>query len=383
MGIEDGKKRIAIAYLEMGLDGREVVTCRQLLQRKMPPFINDQILLLARKHLKTQKPMSWNFNADIDFDDQDVKISFEKMVVALIKAVRMQREEVEACILTAVDQRIDLLVNPAKTLVRLFFSHSVEPNPVSMAKLLHKISDGYPLLDHLAETLGEIKEPSLQENEFRETIRSYLQKRVISHDDTEVIREFDLLLDLYTIDSTSLARGIEHKVVEEFFYSREHEPAVEVIRKKGKQGKTHWLREDMEDLFTFVLPQNGKTTLPIDRPKAKNQLPRIIFADDDMSTKIKRHKIEKQPPGPYPSLFSLLGKRDYKCIVRKLFQKDENAFIRFVNKIDNIEKWRLAKKVIDDELEERRLDPYCKEALKLGDVVFAKFFSRSNHYSQR
>lgn len=373
-------KRISAAYTEMALNGREMVTCRQILQENLPSFIKDHLLSLARKKLKTEKPISWNFQANIDFDDNEVKSAFEQLLPALIKSVRLQKREIISGIQTSVELRIDLLVQCRLAIESHYFKDNEPVDGTTLARSIKKIGTGIPYFLRLAEKIDQQNSASISRFNFNILARDLIKNIYSDPEQQSLLQEFNLLLNLYQIDESLYQKGIETPIVEAFLASRELQDARRVVRKKASQGKSHWVLEDIKDIFTFVL-KTTEVELDDDETVLEEQstLPKIIYSDDDKQLIIKKQKIEKQPPGPYPSLFSILEKRDYKVFVKKLFKKDERAFINFMDQVDSVERWRKAKQIIDWELEKRRLDPYSKEALKLSDVVFAKFFHKGRY----
>ena len=96
MDPEKTKRRIAQALIDQSLNGQDVLTCKQVLQEDLPAFVRDAILAKARKHLREQKPLTWNFKANVDLDDPEVKESFEKLVFSRVKSVRFSRKEIES-----------------------------------------------------------------------------------------------------------------------------------------------------------------------------------------------------------------------------------------------------------------------------------------------
>jgi hypothetical protein len=183
--------------------------------------------------------------------------------------------------------------------------------------------------------------------------------------------EFDLILDFYNVNGSSEEVKIDHLIVEELLKARGCQDILSHIQFKGLQ---FWSKKDI----WYVLVSVPKIRENFVSGKTRSLYPKVIFSDDDYMV-IQKTKIEQQPSGPYPSIFDFIKEKDWKKFVKKLFVKDEIAFERFVLKIDSLTKWRDAKQVIDWELEKRHLDPYSKEAVKLGDVIFAKYFSKGEY----
>ena len=112
------------------------------------------------------------------------------------------------------------------------------------------------------------------------------------------------------------------------------------------------------------------------------KLKKIIYSDPEDTVMINRRDIERQPPGPYPSLKTLINKRDQKLFIKKIFSKGRQRYLEFIEHLENQDKWKNAKAIINTELDRRAMDHYSKEALLLGDIVFSRYFSK-NHAAKR
>jgi len=104
----------------------------------------------------------------------------------------------------------------------------------------------------------------------------------------------------------------------------------------------------------------------------------ILFSDDEEPLVIDRQTIEQQPPGPYPALHTLIDARSRKMIMKKIFRKNKEEYVAFVEKLERVESWKEAKALIDLELHRRGISPYSKEAVRLGDILFSRYFSRTH-----
>ena len=88
MGFEDVKRRLGIAVMDRIINGRERMTCRQLLQETIPDYIKEHLLTLAQRRLIQEKPITWNPTANFDINDQEVRICFDRLMAALAPRLR-------------------------------------------------------------------------------------------------------------------------------------------------------------------------------------------------------------------------------------------------------------------------------------------------------
>jgi hypothetical protein len=115
----------------------------------------------------------------------------------------------------------------------------------------------------------------------------------------------------------------------------------------------------------------------IDAPRLAAR-PKVVYYDEDGDEPqlIERVKIEAQPPGPYPSITRLVDEKSRRDFIRKIFHKDLEAYLAFIERIEAMETWKEAKAFLDHELQQRKVNPYTKEAVRLSDVVFSRYFAR-------
>lgn len=99
-------------------------------------------------------------------------------------------------------------------------------------------------------------------------------------------------------------------------------------------------------------------------------------AESDETILIRHDNIEHQPPGPYPPLHRLIDEKSRRSFIKKIFRKDAGAYRQFVERVEATPSWKSAKAILDDELARRAINQYSKEAVKLSDLVFSRYFAR-------
>ncbi|MDZ7359350.1 MAG: hypothetical protein ONB46_01310 [candidate division KSB1 bacterium] len=103
---------------------------------------------------------------------------------------------------------------------------------------------------------------------------------------------------------------------------------------------------------------------------------KVIYnhAEDEEPPSVEHAKIEAQPPGPYPSITRLIDEKSRQAFIKKVFQKDLDAYLDFIERLEELQTWKQAKAFLDAEFKKRRVNPYSKEAVQLSDVVFGRYF---------
>jgi len=70
----------------------------------------------------------------------------------------------------------------------------------------------------------------------------------------------------------------------------------------------------------------------------------------------------------------LIDDKTEKVFIKKLFNGDGDAYSKLLQKLDEAESWRVAKILIDNELFKRDVDPFSREAIKLVDLIYSRYY---------
>jgi len=113
---------------------------------------------------------------------------------------------------------------------------------------------------------------------------------------------------------------------------------------------------------------------PVSKPKKQM---RIIRRDQNQSNEMADDKM-KDLDGPsmtaMTGLRQMIDEKTEKVFVKKLFGNDQEAYNHLMNKLEESESWRVAKILIDNELFKRDVDPFSREAIKLVDLVYSRYY---------
>lgn len=112
------------------------------------------------------------------------------------------------------------------------------------------------------------------------------------------------------------------------------------------------------------------------KPLTKKKSTLSSIWDDRESKTIDRKQLESQPDGPIPDLDLVIDVKSRKMLVKKIFKKDEAAYKFFIAKLQEKMTWKEAKVLIDHELFNRNVEPFSREAIRLGDLVFNRYFPK-------
>ncbi|MBN2200712.1 hypothetical protein JW777_02030 [bacterium] len=131
---------------------------------------------------------------------------------------------------------------------------------------------------------------------------------------------------------------------------------------------------------------------PVEKPKSVKKPMRIIrreqaeeeeepeTADADSLESIDAELISERrgKDSRRPSFRSLIDEKTEKVFVKKLFNGDGDAYGKLMQKLEDAESWRVAKILIDNELFKRDVDPFSREAIKLVDLIYSRYYPEEN-----
>ena len=99
---------------------------------------------------------------------------------------------------------------------------------------------------------------------------------------------------------------------------------------------------------------------------------------DDLADHVAQQISSDQP---LEDLNIMIAGRTRRKIIKKLFRKNEDDYLNFVEKINALNTWKEASRIIDDEFYERGINPYSKEALSFSDICYVRFFPKDKYVS--
>ncbi len=419
----------------IGQEDKETFTYDELLRRPLPEFLRLHLKSQARRFLQEEKPVSWNPSARYRFDEPEVREAIERVLGLLLLKTRFSRAEIKRWVELGVNFQVDILVRPRQALLNLFFRRQQVRSREEIVHTLEQLAEGRPYLTALAQLVMQgpetIDAPTFERLTARAEEQTYGSRplasfmsdvakledffRLSGQTNGEVVRTEQLMSMLRERNLPDIAEGIaelaaarktSHWTLAEIETALERQLLLRGLREEdngsdeeaapagngraevhGESRPDQLLMEAIHDaraamgdggllegLFTSPAPPQPRREPPPRRATA----PRLTFAgvEEEDRFVIDRATIERQPPGPYPPLRSLISNKERKMFIKKLFNNDRGAYHAFIDRLEAIERWKEAKAVIDAELARRQISPFCREAMRLGDIVFSRYFSK-------
>lgn len=94
------------------------------------------------------------------------------------------------------------------------------------------------------------------------------------------------------------------------------------------------------------------------------------FSDDTSMIKLTELKESEQ----LVLLQTLITPKDEKIFMNAVFANDQKNYREFISSINRTLTWKEAIAVLDETLAAAKVDPYCREAIRLSDVVYTRYY---------
>jgi hypothetical protein len=227
----------------------------------------------------------------------------------------------------------------------------------------------------------EIKEDVKEEikEDVKEEIKEDVKEEIIDEIKEDVKEEIiDEIKEDTKKEIKKEAQPVLDEIVQEY-NKPEIKPKVEESFQETSKEKEDdsWSFEDVLIDETLPLEKDIEKKKPIEE-KPKKQM-RIIRREPKEDNQIESEEpeeiLEKSvSQSQVDGLSNLIDEKTEKVFVKKLFDGDNEAFKVLLNKLDESESWRVAKILIDNELFKRDVDPFSREAIKLVDMVYSRYY---------
>lgn len=94
------------------------------------------------------------------------------------------------------------------------------------------------------------------------------------------------------------------------------------------------------------------------------------FSDDTSAIKLSALKESDR----LVLMESLINEKDEKIILKSIFNDDREDYREFIHGVNRAKTWKEAIGVLDDKLFSNKIDPYSKEAIRLSDIVYTRYY---------
>ena len=75
-------------------------------------------------------------------------------------------------------------------------------------------------------------------------------------------------------------------------------------------------------------------------------------------------------------LNQVIGRKQRKKFIKKMFGKNEQQYLQFIELLNNTPTWKQASVAIDEMFYQTGINPYSKIALEFSDTVYNRYFPK-------
>lgn len=407
-------------------------------QNRNGEFLLATLSYNARQVIRQEKPLVLQSKRQFDLDDEELRIQLRQLRDLLAERLTFDKDQLQAALSLGVRLQFDLITQPRTAIEKLIYPQPGECKKEDVVTILQGLGENRPFLECLQSLLADHSDESITKETFSglcqraevEVYGNHLVSSMIA--DLKDYENFCKSVDVsYSgrIDSQSvlamlhargrrdlaetllselpqeanwplseIARALNARIVitespapveeadaaasspeydlGEFIYeatAEEEKPSLEATVSDNRvliEEQTSLAFQEEEEF-----PGDGGG---MEKPGSPEAASETSYAEDDAEDLqlVNRAKIEAQPPGPYPSLTQLIDEKNRRVFIKKIFQKDLDTYLSFVERLEAIKTWKEAKAFLDHEFQQRRVNPYSKEAIRLSDVVFKRYFAK-------
>jgi hypothetical protein len=430
---ENEKRLLAATVRDRLIGNKNIILYRELLDKKIPTFLKNYLQNSVQKYIHTEEPFQFKNSKRFDFEYNKIVNLKNSLIKAFEEATIFSREELIEIINRTISLQFNLLVKPNSTLLKIFFRNQSERIQTEILQILEGLDDRRFLIKMLIKNIREFDQYHIVEEDFKkileQTNKKVYKDNFINAFISDVIALTDFLsmihgyenkkIDINLLKLLLIERNLKQYscvfdgfpdtkidierislLLTNFLNGEDGDsnledddeiekfmmvPFADDQRDEFSDQRSRLYRKEIEKRFdklegdkqTLSNISDGDNKTGVEKPVTNRKIPIVTnVGKDRLDMIIKRSNIEKQPDGPLYSLRRIIDEKDKKFIQKKIFDNDIRAYNEFIRQLELIDNWKEAKKVIDNELFMRSIEPFSKEALCLGDLVFNRYFPK-------
>ena len=434
---EETEKRQLSATVQKRLIGnKNTIRYKELLDQKIPTFLKNYLQNSVQKIIHTEEPIQFNNSKRFDFEYEKIGLVKNELIKAFEEATIFTRDELVEIINRTIQLQFDLLVKPAATLLNIFYRQKSDQIQNDILKILEGLNDSRIYFNTLKKNIEEYDQYHIVEENFKhlldKTEKDVYQKSFVKSILSDIDAFVNFLNLIHGVEKSKIDVNLlklllsERKFKQNLsnltnfesnnfdvdgiasifakFVNRPErtdedgskvitDEIAKLIDKSAPKTKSEITvakpferhrteieqdfekgKDDEKDSDPVLKKSEHKGTAVPKKEKPK-KFPNVTNSwKDPLDMIIERSKIEEQPEGPLISLKDLINEKSEKIIMKRIFCNDAHEYHEFIRKLELIDNWKDAKKLIDSELYVHSMAPFSREALMLGDLVFNRYF---------
>ncbi len=418
------------------LDGNTKVRFGKFSQDEaIPKFVRHHFKQNVIQLLQKEQPVTFKSTLHFNLENESFASMKDQFQDALQDSALLSAEEIESFLQEILVLRLDYLVKPIDTMRHILFEKKQEIAPDQVETLLSPFIKILPYAEKLIVSLKDLGQSTLEREDYGEKTSLMLNEIFQDNPVKTVSHEFSQLTEFLSETKGEEIKRIDSALLHDFFSDRNlwgfrralevetklgredfdlldlemmlkryielkedfkqentpveqpmvisNVPEKEVVNtaeretEKSKEDVSDWDLDDVLNQETFnmdIKPEPLEEEAKLEATKQKNM--RIIRHEKEEAEEKAKAEIEALDDltNEPEKLEKLIDNKTQKVFVKKLFGGDQSAYSELTEKLDEAESWRVAKILIDNELFKRDVDPFSREAIKLVDMVYSRYY---------
>lgn len=432
---EDEKQRLGESFLKILMGSRDDMRVAELLKRPQPESFQAFLVHALKQDLQQQQILRFHPAEDIAIDEAAIQKVLAQATERLVPDISVKRPRLAELIRRFVAFQVDVLARPRQLLAAVLFHLSDRVPGADILELLSGFDEKRPFVAALQAAVAAQQNLELSREEFESLARTIeaqtYSDKPLSAIMTEIqgyvafcnqltqttepqlpsgvllalLAERHLLdihdelkleareKDFWTLDE------IENALQRHFLVGRHDRPGTE----EDEIGSV----EDIEPTVVRFIPPKSDIHLGIEESMPETEKPPRPFKfrfdeefeqqpeeplpqPDDEKTRTAAETPENEnEPGVMPEpegtgsgradsieWLNVLEPAQLQRVREKIFRNNEQALLRFFERIADTQVWSEAKTILDTELDKRKISVNADEAVLLGDMIFSRFQTR-------
>jgi len=417
--LEDQIEALASILHNRVMKGKNTVIFKELLDEPIPQFLKNYLKNRVQKIYNTEEPVQISQSKRYDLNYHLIEELNSKLKKAFEEATLFTKEEMKDIICRTINLQFDLLTSPAETLQKIFFHNKTELTQTEVLRILEALEDNRIFIKKLIDNIRLYDQYHIISDDFSQITQLTLAECYGGNFHGPLISDFESFIDFLNHIDVGSTNAIHKTIIKLMLEKRNLEHLYDLLIKiDDTQGKyelsmltsrlSEILNDDIRNVHSgrsrrsasekksdFLLSsyrvRRDHRASPTKSTETAGQGPHRLDENDHLAeinhsiiegckepqdVIIDRSMIEQKPDDPLTSLHTLIDDKSRRMIQKKIFSRDNEAFNKFLDRLETIDNWKEAKQIIDSELMIRSIQPFSREALRLGDLVFNRYFPK-------
>ena len=370
-----------------------------------------------------------------DYEIPEVQMLLDKVFDTLKQSATFHINQFNRLLERAIKLQANYLIRPQQTLTQFLFKDSSVITTIEVYDMLKYFDKFQYYKDALTDYFNLKYLREISQNQFEELI-SAIDKQVFSENPVETaLQTVKNVNNFINEGRTSPSELMRTKILAIIFKDRNLDEFSKLIEQEIRNGNTEIAIADLENVL-----RTGKSLQELEAaaiqdsitldtiPDIEEEKPAVsvesievpetiappepqVFEEEEYEEEEYEEEYEEEEQTPEPAtmqsqpagqqdaggsvvdqladlvgdkmkgeeiedLNRLIMPKQRKRFIKKIFMKQEQQYLEFINLVNSTPTWKHASNLIDSFFYQQGLNPYSREALEFSDLVYNRYFPK-------